>query len=179
MVAHTWQGIIVALMSLSLLMGCASSPYVGTGAAVGGGLGAITGAAIANRNPWAGALVGGLMGSALGAGGGYLIQQRQQQQPYPPSQGYYYPDQPGYGAPAPPAYGHYAPAPGPSYGYNAPTPATPPAPGDGWDTPAPAPPPGPGYDNSAAPSAYSQAPQPSSVRTPINPAPYISQQALE
>jgi hypothetical protein len=169
MVAHAWQGIIVALMSLSLFMGCASSPYVGTGAAVGGGLGALTGAAIAHRNPWAGAIVGGLVGSALGAGGGYVLQQRQQQ-PYGPSQGYYPPQpqygapaQPGYGAPAPPAYGQYAPAPGPSYGYNAQAPAAPADPSTGWVlTPGTETPPGPGYDNGSAPQAapqtYSQAP---------------------
>jgi hypothetical protein len=176
MIAHTWQGIIVALMSLNLLMGCASSPYVGTGAAVGGSLGALTGAAIANRNPWAGAVVGGLVGSALGAAGGYVVQQRQQ--PYGPSQGYY-PAQPGYGAPAPPAYGHHAPSPGPSYGYHAPTPATPPDPGYGWETPAPVTPPEPGYNSGLGPPAYSQAPPPSRLRTPIAPAPYISQEALE
>jgi hypothetical protein len=174
MVAHAWQGIIVALMSLSLFMGCASSPYVGTGAALGGGVGALSGAAIARSNPWAGAIVGGVLGSALGAGGGYLIQQRQQQQQYGPPQGYY-PPQPGYGAPAPPpaygqyapapgpSYGHQAPAPGPSYGYNAQAPAAPADPSTEWVlTPGTETPPGPGYDNGSAPQAapqtYSQAP---------------------
>lgn len=185
MVAHAWQGIIVALISLSLLMGCASSPYVGTGAALGGGIGALSGAAIAGRNPWAGAIVGGLLGSALGAGGGYLLQQRQQQQqPYGPSQGYYpaqpqygAPAQPGYNAPAPPpAYGQYAPAPGPSYGYSAQTPAGPADPSQEWVlSPGTEPPPGPGYDNGSAPPGYSQAPPPSSARIPVTPAPYYSQ----
>lgn len=175
MIAHARQGIIVALISLSLLAGCASSPYVGTGAAVGGGLGALTGAAIAGRNPWAGVIVGGLVGSALGAGGGYILQQRQQ--PYGPSQGYYYPQQRGYGAPAPPAYGRHAPAPGPRYGYNAPSPAAPPGSGDGWVLTEPMPSPGPGYGNGPAPSASYQ--EPPRVNTPVTPAPYNSQQAWE
>ena len=48
---HLWHSLIVALTALSLLMGCASSPYVGTEAAVGGGLGALAGAAIGHRIP--------------------------------------------------------------------------------------------------------------------------------
>ncbi len=36
---NAWPGIIVVLTALSLIVGCASSPYVGTGAALGGGLG--------------------------------------------------------------------------------------------------------------------------------------------
>jgi len=189
MVAHTWHGIILVIMALSLLMGCASSPYVGTGAVLGGGLGALAGAAIGNRNPWAGAAIGGLVGTALGAGGGYMVQQRQTTQP---PQGYYYPSQPGYGAPAP--YGYSHPAPGPAYGYNtpapatppgprysgnAPAPATPPGPGRSWNTPAPVTPSEPGYGNNSVPQAYSQAPQPSNARTPITPAPYNYQQTVE
>src|SRR5208337_2220198 len=88
-------GLIVTLTTLSLIMGCASSPYVGTGALLGGGVGAVTGAAIGHSNPWAGALIGGLAGSALGAAGGYALQQGQTSQP---QQGYYYPAQPGSGA---------------------------------------------------------------------------------
>jgi hypothetical protein len=159
MVVHAWHGIIVVLTALSLVMGCASSPYVGTGAVLGGGLGAITGAAIgsAARNPWAGAIIGGAVGTGLGAAGGYALQQRQAQ-PQPP-QGYYYQQPPaGYGAP-PPGYSQRAPAPGPSYG-------------GGYNTPNPVTPPGPQY--SAAPPEYSQpqAAQPSSVHTPVKPAPY-------
>jgi hypothetical protein len=78
---HAWHGIIVVLTSLSLLMGCASSPYVGTGAALGGGLGALTGAAIGHKNPWAGAAIGGLAGAGAGALGGYVLQQQRQAQP--------------------------------------------------------------------------------------------------
>lgn len=161
MAVQAWHGIIVILTALSLIMGCASSPYVGTGAALGGGLGAITGAAIgsAGRNPWAGAIIGGAVGTGLGAAGGYALQQRQTQ-PQPP-QGYYYQQPPpGYGAP--PGYGSYAPAPGPSYGGSY----------GGYNTPNPVTPPGAQY--SAAPPEYSQqqAPQPSCVRTPVKPAPY-------
>jgi len=146
-------GLIVALTTLSLIMGCASSPYVGTGALLGGGLGAITGAAIAhNSNPWAGAAIGGLAGSALGAAGGYVLQQGQTSQPQPgqPQQGYYYPAQPDPGAAAPPGYGYDAPAPGaapgPAYGDNRGNPAAPQGPQE-----SAAPPPG---------SYYSQAPPP-------------------
>jgi hypothetical protein len=196
MAVRTWQGIIVALIALSLFPGCASSPYVGTGAALGGGVGAVSGAAIARSNPWAGAIVGGLLGSALGAGGGYLLQQRQQQQ-YGPPQGYY-PAQPEYGAPAPPAYGQYAPAPGPDYGYSAQTPTAPADPNNEWVlAPGAEIPPVPGYDNGSAPQAapppynqapeaysqapqdYSQAPLPPGAGTPPSPDPYYSQQAWE
>jgi hypothetical protein len=143
-VVNGWQGIIVALTALTLIMGCASSPYVGTGAALGGGLGALTGAAIGNKNPWAGAAVGGLVGTALGAAGGYAIQQRRTAQP---PQGYYYqPAPPGYGPP--PGYGYNAPQ-GPYYGYS----SEPPAAGDSY---------------------YSQntPPQPEGCRTPMKYAPY-------
>ena len=148
MVVHAWHLIIVVLTGLSLVMGCASSPYIGTGAALGGGVGALAGAAINNRNPWTGAAVGGLLGAGLGAVGGYAVQQRQASQPPQPQQGYYYQPAPGYGAPAP----H------PNYGYNSPPPA-----------------PGPTY--SSAPPAennYSQLtpPQPEGCRVPMKYTPY-------
>ena len=166
----------MVLTALSLVMGCASSPYVGTGAALGGGLGALTGAAIGNRNPWAGALIGGLVGSGLGAAGGYMVQQRQAAQP-PQGQGYYYQPAPrGYGAPAPPAYGYNSPAPrtGSRYGANGPAPGAPAGPSYSWNTPAPVSPHDSESGNSTAPPAaqYSQAPQPPSVRTPVTNAPY-------
>ncbi len=173
---HSWHGIIVALTALSLISGCASSPYTGTGAVLGGGLGAVTGAAIASgRNPVAGALIGGLVGTGLGAAGGYMLQQRQTAQPY---QGSYYPPPPqapyGYRAPAPgPAYGYNSPPAGPRYSANSPAP---PPTGNSWNTPAPVAP-EPGYGREVAPpEAYSQAPQ-SNSRTPIRPAPYNYQQA--
>ena len=179
---NMWPGIIVLLTALSLSLGCASSPYVGTGAAIGGGVGALTGAAINNRNPWAGAAVGGLIGSAVGAAGGYAVSQRQTtQQP----QGYYYQPAPGYSAPPPqpnygPNYGYNypPPAPGPSYG------GAPPAPGPVYSSPPQAPgpayssqPPGPGPAYSSAPAAednYSQLtpPQPEGCRAPMKYTPY-------
>ncbi|MGB7911366.1 MAG: hypothetical protein WCF59_03995, partial [Desulfobaccales bacterium] len=120
-------GLIVALTALSLITGCASSPYMGTGALLGGGVGAIAGAAIDHHNPWQGALIGGLAGTALGAGGGYVLQQRQasqpqqgQPQPGQPQQGYNYPPQPAPGTAPPQGYGYGPPppdaAPGPAYG---------------------------------------------------------------
>ena len=162
---YLWHSLIVALMALSLLMGCASSPYVGTGAVLGGGLGALTGAAIGHKNPWAGALIGGAVGTGLGAAGGYALQQRQVSQP--PPQGYYQQQQPGY-APPPPGYGSRPQAPGPSYGgsyggYNTPNPVTPGAPRYSEA-------PGPQYDQ--APPQYQNQAQRSSVHTPITPAPY-------
>ena len=162
----TLTGLIVTLTTLSLIMGCASSPYLDTGALLGGGLGAIAGAAIDHGNPWQGALIGGLAGSALGAAGGYALQNRQTSQPQPgqpqegqpqpgqpqegqPQQGYYYPAQPGSGAEAPPGYGYGAPAPGsapgPAYGDNRGNPAAPRGPQEI------APPP---------PESYGQAPAP-------------------
>jgi YMGG-like Gly-zipper len=180
-----WPGIILVLMTLSLITGCASSPYLGTGALVGGGAGTLLGAAIGHRNPWQGALIGGLVGTGLGAGTGYLIQRRQASQP---PQGYYQSAPPGYGAP-PPGYGYNAPAPGPGYGYNAPGPAAPPGPrysdnapsppsgpGMGWNTPAPVTPSGPGYGGNSGPPAYSRTPDPSSVHRPIINAPYNNYQ---
>jgi len=164
MSTHFWQGLLVMLLTISLVTGCASSPYVGTGAALGGGLGALTGAAVGHRNPWAGALIGGAVGTAVGAAGGYAVQQRRASQT---PQGYYYqqPTSPSYPAPAPPAYGYRTPAPGPSYGgaYG------------GYNTPNPVTPPSPQYSEApAAPQYYSQnhSAQPSSVRTPITNAPY-------
>lgn len=165
---HLWHSLIVALMALSLLMGCASSPYVGTGALLGGGLGALTGAAIGNKNPGAGALVGGLVGTGLGAAGGYVLQSRQAQ---PQPQGYYQQPPPGYGyAPPPPGYG-YRPQPGPSYGGSY----------GGYNTPNPVMPGAPQYSEAPGPPPYNQAPpryqnqaeqQSSAVHTPITPAPY-------
>ncbi len=170
---YLWHSLIVALMALSLLMGCASSPYVGTGAVVGGGLGALTGAAIGHKNPWAGALVGGLVGTGVGAAGGYVLQSRQANQP-PPQGSYYQQPPPGYGpprgyAPPPPGYGSRPQGPGPTYGgsyggYNTPNPVTPGAP---QYSEAP-----PSQYNQAPPRYQNQAQQPSSVHTPITPAPY-------
>jgi hypothetical protein len=57
--------IIVLLAALTA--GCTSvSPYTYTGAGVGGALGAGTGAMIDHNNRWRGAMIGTLVGGALG-----------------------------------------------------------------------------------------------------------------
>lgn len=57
---------VLAVLAV-FLGGCAGqSPYTYQGAAVGGALGAGTGALIDNHNRWRGAMIGGLGGAALG-----------------------------------------------------------------------------------------------------------------
>lgn len=86
-----WQGIIVTLTVMSLSLSCAGqSPYTTTGAALGGGLGALTGAAIDSRNPWRGAAIGGIIGGVGGAVAGETMGRSRY-----PQQGYY--NQPYYG----------------------------------------------------------------------------------
>jgi hypothetical protein len=93
------QWILVGLLGLSLLAGCASpaqNPSLYTGAGLGAALGAGLGAAINHNNPWRGAAIGGLLGAAGGgvAGAAY----GQSQTPYQPQQqqGYYQTPQQGY-----------------------------------------------------------------------------------
>lgn len=112
---NTWLRPLILIVGALLVFGCAGgSPYTYTGAALGGGVGALSGAAIDSRNPWRGAAIGGLMGGVLGGVAGEVV--RQQQYPSQPPQGYY---QPGYGPPpgygAPPRYGYSAPQQGPGY----------------------------------------------------------------
>ncbi len=87
---NNWLGIVALVVALSLIMGCAGQhPYTATGAAVGGGLGALTGAAVDNRNPWRGATIGGLIGGVAGGVAGNAAGRSQY-----PQQGYYnYPNQ--------------------------------------------------------------------------------------
>ena len=111
------QWILVGLLGLSLLAGCATpsqNPYLYTGAGLGGLLGAGIGAAANHNNPLKGAGIGALLGAAGGgiAGevygrsqtpyqpqqSGYYQQPQQQQQYYPPQQGNYQPA-PYYGPP--------------------------------------------------------------------------------
>lgn len=143
MVPWARPGIIWVIAALGMIMGCASSPYMGTGALLGGGVGSLAGAALAHNNPWQGAAIGGLIGTALGAAGGYALQPR----PASP-QGYYYPAPPGYGTATPPAYG---------YGYGAATPSA-----YGYGAAAPGSRPGGAYGYYAAPPAVS-GPQPSAT----------------
>ena len=105
------QWILVGLLGLSLLTGCATpsqNPYLYTGAGLRAALGAGIGAAANHRNPWKGAAIGGLLG---GAGGGVAgAAYGQSQTPYQPqAQGYYQPPQ--QGPYQQPQQGNYQPAP--------------------------------------------------------------------
>jgi hypothetical protein len=78
----------VFLLAAVVLTGCATqSPYTTTGAAVGGGLGALTGAAIDHHNRWRGAAIGGMIGGVAGGVAGDAAGRTQHPQP----QGYYNP----------------------------------------------------------------------------------------
>jgi hypothetical protein len=104
------QLIIVGLLGLSFLTGCATpsqAPYLWTGAGLGAALGAGIGAAANHNNPWRGAAIGGLLGTAGGGVAGALY--GQSQTPYTPqqAQGYYQPQ----GTCPPPQQGAYQPAP--------------------------------------------------------------------
>ena len=101
------QWILVGLLGLSLLAGCATpsqNPYLYTGAGLGGLLGAGIGAAANHNNPLKGAGIGALLGAAGGGIAGEVYgrsqtpyqpqqqgyyQQPQQQEYYPPQQGSY------------------------------------------------------------------------------------------
>jgi hypothetical protein len=106
------QWILVGLLSLSLLAGCATpsqNPSLYTGAGLGAALGAGLGAAINHNNPWRGAAIGGLLGAAGGGvAGGLYGQSQNSYQPQqsgayqPQDQGYYQPQQ---------QQGNYQPAP--------------------------------------------------------------------
>jgi hypothetical protein len=103
--------IIIGLLGLSFLTGCATpsqNPYLYTGAGLGAALGAGIGAAANHNNPWRGAAIGGLLGTAAGGVAGEAY--GRSQTPYQPqSQGYYqqtpyqqqgtYQPQPYYGPP--------------------------------------------------------------------------------
>jgi hypothetical protein len=145
--------IIPALLAMSLITGCAAAsynPYLLPGAGIGAALGAGIGAAANHSNPWRGAAIGGLVGTALGGVAGEAYGRSS---PYAgqQQQGYYQqqppPQQPYYGPPT----SYRGPAPGPGYGYNAP-PAS----------------------NNYAYSAPIPEP-PTEARTPITPAPYITE----
>lgn len=59
--------VAISFLLTALTMGCTSlSPYTYAGAGAGGALGAGAGALIDHNNRWRGAMVGGLMGGALG-----------------------------------------------------------------------------------------------------------------
>jgi hypothetical protein len=104
------QWILVGLLGLSLLAGCATpsqNPYLYTGAGLGGLLGAGIGAAANHNNPLKGAGIGALLGAAGGGIAGEVY--GRSQTPYQPQQsGYYQPQQQEY---SPPQQGNYQPAP--------------------------------------------------------------------
>ena len=112
------QLLVGLLLALSFLTGCTSAmpqqnPYMLTGAGLGAALGAGLGAAASPGNPWKGAAIGGLLGTAVGGVGGEMYGRSVNPPPYyqPPaaSQGYYAPaPQPGYS---------YTPAPNPNPNY--------------------------------------------------------------
>ena len=111
---------LVGLLLLSSLTGCASStpnqnPYMLTGAGLGAALGAALGIASSPNNPWKGAAIGGLLGTAVGGVGGEMYGRSVNPPPYyqPPAPNYG-PPPAGYSAPPPAAY---APPPQPDYSY--------------------------------------------------------------
>jgi len=106
------QLLVGLLLTLSFLTGCSAqtpnqNPYMLTGAGLGAATGAAIGIAASPNNPWKGAAIGGLLGTALGGVGGEMYGRTVNPPPY------YQPPQPNYGPP-PPAY---APAPQPQ-GYS-------------------------------------------------------------
>jgi hypothetical protein len=116
------QLLVGLLLSLSFLTGCASTtpqqnPYMLTGAGLGAAMGAALGIASSPNNPWKGAAIGGLLGTAVGGVGGEMYGRSVNPPPYyqppAPSQGYY----------GPPPQGYYQqPAPQPGYSYAPPNP---------------------------------------------------------
>ena len=103
--------ILVGLLGLSLLTGCATpsqNPYLYTGAGLGAALGAGIGAAANHNNPLKGAGIGALLGAAGGGIAGEVY--GRSQTPYQPQQqqGYYQQPQQGY---YPPQQGSYQQAP--------------------------------------------------------------------
>ncbi len=116
--------LLAVLAALSLLAGCSAytpnqNPYMLTGAGLGAALGAGLGAAASHNNPWRGAAIGGLLGTAVGGIGGEMYGRTVNPPPY------YQQPQPSYGPP-PAAYGpppaSYDTPPQPGYSYQPPQP---------------------------------------------------------
>ncbi len=104
--------LLAGFLLVGLLAGCSSqtpnqNPYMLTGAGLGAATGAALGIATSPNNPWKGAAIGGLLGTALGGVGGELYGRSVNPPPY-------------YQAPAPqyaPPPASYNPAPQPGYSY--------------------------------------------------------------
>jgi hypothetical protein len=112
--------LLAGLLLLSSLAGCGATtpnqnPYMLTGAGLGAALGAALGIASSPNNPWKGAAVGGLLGTAVGGVGGEMYGRSVNPPPY------YQAPQPGY-APPPASY---SPPPQPNYSYAPPAPPAP------------------------------------------------------
>lgn len=108
---------LVGLLVLAFSVGCSSTtpnqnPYMLTGAGLGAALGAGLGAAASPGNPWRGAAIGGLLGTAVGGVGGEMYGRSVNPPPY------YQPPQPYSSPPA-----SYSPPPQPGYSYAPPPPA--------------------------------------------------------
>lgn len=108
---------LVGLLVLAFSAGCGSTtpnqnPYMLTGAGLGAALGAGLGAAASPGNPWRGAAIGGLLGTAVGGVGGEMYGRSVNPPPY------YQPPQPYSSPPA-----SYSPLPQPGYSYAPPPPA--------------------------------------------------------
>ena len=109
------QLLAALLLAMGFMSGCGSTtpnqnPYMLTGAGLGAAMGAALGIASSPNNPWKGAAIGGLLGTAVGGVGGEMYGRSVNP---PPS---YQPPQPGY-APPPASY---SPPPQPGYSYGSP-----------------------------------------------------------
>jgi hypothetical protein len=113
------QLLVGLLLTMTFLAGCGTTtpnqnPYMLTGAGLGAALGAALGIASSPNNPWRGAAIGGLLGTAVGGVGGEMYGRSVNPPPYyqtpqpsygPPPASYSAPVQPGYSsAPAAPYY---------------------------------------------------------------------------
>jgi hypothetical protein len=116
------QFLVGLLLSMIFLSGCASTtpnqnPYMLTGAGLGAAMGAGLGAAASPNNPWKGAAIGGLLGTAVGGVGGEMYGRSVNPPPYyQPPQPSYAPPPASYGPPAQPGYS-YEQSPQPGYSY--------------------------------------------------------------
>jgi YMGG-like Gly-zipper len=120
------QLLAALLLTAGLLAGCGSTtpnqnPYMLTGAGLGAALGAGLGAAASHNNPWRGAAIGGLLGTAVGGVGGEMYGRTVNPPPYYQSPGYgpppsnYGPPPASYNQPPQPDYSYAPPPPAPGY----------------------------------------------------------------